>query len=109
MSEKKLNALEWVGLSAIAVPLVLVLFVPLLLFRAWAFLCLYGWFAIPAFGLPALNYPLAIGLLLLWDWLRPKSALKAEYADPVWHQTLAVFVSTLFALLFGWILKAWWL
>lgn len=69
---------------------------------------LWGWFAVPAFGLPALSVPMAIGVSLVVAAMtnhRTGKEAKDDEAGFVAILTFALLKPTV-ALLLGWIVKS---
>jgi hypothetical protein len=53
----------------LAVPTIVALYVAAILARGFVLTILWGWFAVPVFGLPALSIAAAIGLTVLLSYL----------------------------------------
>ena len=72
----------------------------LTLLRAFVLINLWGWFIVPLFQLPALNYPYAIGLSLVIGlfFVNKVQSEGKEY----W---IGVILSPLLALFIGWIVQ----
>jgi hypothetical protein len=93
--------------ALIALGVSLVLSVPLAFWRAFVFIKLWAWFAIPIFGLPALGLAAAMGLSILIGFLvvsAPMNDKKHEYGEIIAHQVVTGTLLPLFALLFGWVI-----
>lgn len=59
--------LEKIGAYALAIPIILLIYVlciPFIMYSAWVTTILWGWFVVP-FGLPYLTLPWAFGLSLV--------------------------------------------
>lgn len=66
----------------------LVLFPPVMLYRTWALVMLWGWFVAPLFGLPALTKMHAFGLILVWAYLMPSRGGQLDLLAALWRATL---------------------
>lgn len=75
--------------------------------RGYVLAILWGWFAVPAFGLPALSVPMAIGLAMVAGGFTGQKRSIDEVTDPEkkWMTRVAPFLSPLMALGIGWIVK----
>ncbi|MCU4119322.1 hypothetical protein [Variovorax sp. N23] len=86
----------------LVVPGVILLIAASATWRGYVLSILWGWFMVPAFGLPGLTVPLAIGLALVIGFLTERSAKKKEDFD--WGIAIAQLIfSPAIALLIGWI------
>ena len=79
-----------------AVPLALGLFVAAVVARGLVLTVLWGWFAVPVFGLPALGVASAIGLSVLLVYTLNCAKTKGSLGD--------VFLQALSALGAGWVI-----
>lgn len=84
------------------------LFIILILFNAWVLTKLWLWFMVPGFGLPTISYPLAIGLALVVNFLKPGPVDYAKEHDSTpasrfWQILAHPFVT----LALGWIASRW--
>jgi len=72
----------------------------------WGFAAsvLWGWFAVPVFGLPPVNVPTATGLLLIFRLAQGAAPYQRD-AGVEWLVSLAL--NPAISLLFGWALKGW--
>ena len=115
--EKETSPLEKVGLTVIAVPVAIILFVlavvPLALIEAFVLVKLWAWFVVPAFGLPPIGYVTAIGIDLVASNFRPlpPHELKDEYVKhpSIWRRFVVLIAVRLMALAFGAILHWGWM
>lgn len=69
-------------------------------YRGLVLTVLWGWFVVPAFGLPALGLVDAIGLSLIVGFLTNPAPKKGEDTDVGWSVAAAITVPTV-ALIFG--------
>lgn len=81
--------------------------------RGYTLSVLWGWFVVPLFGLPALNIPLAFGLVLVATTLHPvansqpkfkQSLLEPEDGWDRFGRVVGLTFWPLAALPFGWII-----
>lgn len=98
----------WTAIGLIAVFLV---GVPLsAVFSGYALSIMWGWFVVPAFKIPALNIPQAIGIQLIIGYLTKQAEPETEEEKKrTAGQKLIVAIGTAilkpsFALFFGWII-----
>jgi hypothetical protein len=96
-------ALGWL----IAVVLMIPLGAVVLMWEGYVLSVLWAWFAVPAFGLPPLSIPLAIGLALVAGALtNHKAGNEAKDPDAGWSAVVIYgCMKPAVALLFGWIAK----
>ena len=73
------------------------------LLRGWVFSILWGWFAVPIFGLPPLGIAQAIAVALIVSMLTHQYVPSKE--KDTWGPWGAIFLTPLFALGIGWIVK----
>lgn len=80
------------------------------IYGGWVLCVLWGWFAVPLFGLQALTIAQGIGVRLVASYLTPRfSSDSKQYTDrPLYH--LAKVLGTkilwgIFTLTIGWIVK----
>lgn len=115
MSDEEEKLLWWqivLGalLSApIVSPIVFLVGLPYLLYKAWVITILWKWFVMPVFSLPPLSLGYAAGLLLMFYFLtasasgmRPKAKYSKEEAvsEMVWS-----FIGPTASLAAGWVLS----
>lgn len=100
--DDKKNLLAVLGFP-VFVALVLILFIPLGLFNAWAVQKMYIWFALPL-GAPALNLAHVWGFSLILNHYLFRSESDKKGA---WGRVGMSLFSTLLMLLIGFILKAY--
>ena len=86
----------WIGLAdlLIATPL-------LVLLNGWVLSVLWGWFAVPVFGLPALSIPAALGVQVIVSFLTKhhrKDIPDDERIERLMFYTLRAF---------GWLAVGW--
>lgn len=92
----------------------IVLGVPVgVLWRAYVFAVLWGWFAVPL-GAPALTFAAAIGLLLLVSLSTAHLANdKTDTDDGMWEaigtMLAKIILIPLVPLVVGWVIQRWWL
>lgn len=89
----------WIGLADlfIATPLLIVL-------NGYVLSVLWGWFAVPVFGLPALSIPQALGVQVLASFLVKHPQKDIEDKDRV--ERLMLYTMRAFGWLFvGWIVQ----
>lgn len=103
----ELNFLETVGGVVLGTPLVMIVGIPLLLYRAWVFAALWLWFAVPAFSVKPLPFSLACGLLVLFSFLKSTDDIKREYKNSYGYQLAEAVFSPTIGLAFGFGIK-WW-
>ncbi len=86
----------------------LVIGVPLALWNSWVMTVLWGWFAVPQFGVRPLSMPVAYGILLLAGMMHPTPNTTKEQRERgstervIEILVLGAFTSTL-SLLLGWL------
>jgi hypothetical protein len=78
--------------------------------RGYVLSILWGWFAIPAFGLPALSIPFAIGISLITSMLTSsRSGREAEKpmtpAERFWNAFGSIVLGPALVLVIGWIVQ----
>ena len=78
------------------------------LWRGYVLSVLWGWFVVPAFGLPALSVPLAIGLSLIVSFLTMhKTGNEAEkdreLSEAFIHSVVVAALVPAFVLFAGWV------
>jgi hypothetical protein len=94
------NALIFTG-ALIGIPALLAVTA---IWRGYVLSILWGWFAVPAFGLPTLSIPLAIGLALIVGYLTADSTLERKRQG--FGAAMAVsLLGPAFVLLVGWIVS----
>ena len=88
-----LVGLGFLGALALLVLAILILGIPIMILQGWVLTLLWGWFAVPLFGLPPLSLAPAIGLMVLvrfflGDYLRPmrKSGSEQSWNELSWHE-----------------------
>jgi hypothetical protein len=64
---------------------------------------LWGWFAVPAFGLPPLSIPAAIGVSMIASYLTYQYGLKSADGEDGGKSLLNVLLRPLVALMVGWV------
>ncbi len=64
---------------------------------------LWGWFAVPTFGLPPLSIPAAIGVSMIASYLTYQYGLKAEDDKDATKALMNVALRPLVALMVGWV------
>lgn len=94
--------------SAIAAVLAVLIAAPLItlvvIWDGYVLSVLWGWFLVPAFGLPALSIPMAIGLSAVATLLTTHGAKPDE---DKWRVFLRPILGPAFLLLIGWIAKSY--
>ena len=61
--------------------LLFVMLLPFMLYQAWVFIVLWGWFVTPVFGGPQLQFWYAFGLLLIASLLVPSTPQKKQESE----------------------------
>lgn len=79
----------------------------------WVLSILWGWFAVPTFGLPALSIPTAIGLRVILGYLTPMPGNHNQkddkpHGERMAEAVLTVLMKPLIGLFFGWLVKVIW-
>jgi hypothetical protein len=73
-----------------------------MILRGWVLSVMWGWFIVPAFGLPALSIPIAIGIAMIMSYLthqiEPDDSSTAKAAGHA-------FGGPIMVLLLGWIVQ----
>lgn len=89
--------------------LVLILFVPSMLWSAYVLSILWGWFMTPIFGLPSLSIAAAIGVRLVISFTTYQYSKRDETTTPSEQLDRVIFqlVSPALVLLIGYIAKQW--
>lgn len=77
------------------------------LLNGYALSVLWGWFVVPAFGVPALSVPAAIGLAMVVGMMAKQIEINDDDKDQAGKRLAAIFLKPLLALLLGWIVKQW--
>ena len=100
-------------ISAALSPVIFILTFPLLLYKAWVVVILWGWFVVPVFHLPPLELGYACGLLLIWHLLnateqdpRKKKEEPGLSVAEFIALILLGFIGPTCSLGFGWLVKA---
>jgi hypothetical protein len=70
--------LMYVVMATFTAPIIFVLAVPFMLYRAWALTILWGWFVVPVFNLPPLSLGHACGLILILFFLTSFDGLNRD-------------------------------
>lgn len=78
--------------------------VPALLLRSWAFVTLWSWFAVPVFGLPAIGYAAAMGIMTLVGVVQHEPSYKNHELNWNVHLTQAL-VGPFVSVGIGWLIK----
>lgn len=63
---------------------------------------LWGWFIAPTFGLPSLQYAIAVGIIVIWRFLNAKQS-DATKKESGWSQWGWIFLYPAVFLLLGWV------
>ena len=80
------------------------------MWHGYVFSVLWGWFAVPAFGLPALSLAMSIGVALLVNYAtyhrvevpeNPNKSDSNKIAEPLAH----IITYPLIVLIMGWVIK----
>lgn len=85
--------------AAIGIP---ALIAAMSVWRGYVLSILWGWFAVPAFGLPALSIPFAIGTALIVGYLARDTGVQRK-EQSFGAAAVSGFLAPVFALLIGWI------
>ncbi|MGW1422741.1 hypothetical protein ACWAT4_21805 [Bradyrhizobium manausense] len=73
--------------------------------RGWALSIIWGWFAVPIFGLPSLSIPQAIAVSLLVSMMTHQHIPQSK--DEPWKPLMTGLLTPFVALLIGWIIKGY--
>ena len=80
-------------------------------FSGWAFAILWGWFAVPIFGLPPLTIAAAIGVSLLAGYLTHQYRPEKTEPGQHWKRFAEIIgyaiLKPLLCLAVGWVVKQW--
>lgn len=89
----------------VVLPLVILMTVPVAIWKGFVLSKLWLWFIVPTFGLPALSVPLAIGLCVLVGLFTANLARRQKDEETSFWTLYLVdgFVAPALALLFGYI------
>ena len=95
-------------ITPIIAPLIFIITLPALLYKAWVITILWQWFVIPVFNLPPLPFGYAGGLLLIFYCLTASGdPPKRKYSK---EEIVLVFIGPIMgptaSLAAGWIVKA---
>lgn len=97
-TSKPLSADFWVGLLSPA--FLAAWLIPAILFRSWVLTALWGWYIVPAFGLPSLRMVIAFGISVMVASFIPS---KTKEKRTMGQLIAASFVNPAGSLLFGWV------
>lgn len=76
------------------------------IFSGFVLSILWGWFAVPAFGLPALTIPLAMGIMLVVSYMTKQADFNnQDREDYQKRMNVVSIVKPLGALAVGWVVK----
>lgn len=92
--------------------IVAILRVPAILIRGYVLSVLWRWFAAPAFGLPELSAAMAYGvagIAMLATNMPSVTDLKDDSDKALALRLSFTYTYPLLALLYGWLVKIWWL
>jgi len=81
------------------------LMIAAVLLRGWALSILWGWFAVPIFGLPPLGIAQAIAVALIVSFMTHQYVPSKEKDN--WGPALFPIMMPLFALGIGWTVRRW--
>lgn len=98
-NEDKKNVLTILGIPMLFV-FMIIAFLPLGLFNAWALQKMYGWFLIPL-GLPALNLWHVWGIMMIINHIKPMQTDDTK----LWISIAKGVYATCLMLLIGYLLK----
>jgi hypothetical protein len=79
-------------------------FVVAVMLEGWAISVLWGWFMVPAFGLPELRIPFAVGLALIVGMLTYRVRKDEDVPDTA-HLLVHGLVTPFVFLAIGWFVK----
>jgi hypothetical protein len=104
MMELAVKVFFW---AVFGVPAAALLIAARMVWTGYALAVLWGWFMVPAFQLPALSVPMAIGVSMVLGGMTGLKRSHDEMSDPAkkWQAFVYPFLSPAFALAFGWIVK----
>lgn len=91
--------------------LALILAIPAMMFSGYILSIMWGWFVVPAFGLPQIQVATAIGLTGIFRFMAPSSNCMKEEEDNSVKGVLANaiakgFLTPTVFLLLGWMVKS---
>lgn len=104
MSDKTKEIDLTVLATVLIAPVAALLLLPILLWSGWAASILWGWFAVPAFGLPPLSITNAAGICLLISVARVKLSAPKDSLS-FGQKVFAVVFGPPFAVGMGWLVK----
>jgi hypothetical protein len=84
MKKRADDAAETVAYAVLLTPFFLIGLVPVLLWFGWSVSVLWGWFVVPAFGIPAISVSQGAGLSL-FARRDARQAVCTEGRHPPWH------------------------
>ena len=85
--------------------LILLLIVPLTLYRGWILLLLWGWFIIPL-GAPGITMAHALGISLIIGFITSHYDSRKKTQDEKIEEAIATFAMPTLGLVMGWIFHA---
>jgi hypothetical protein len=101
-------ALAALLLAPIITPIVFIVSLPALLYKAWVITKLWKWFVVPVFNLSPLPFGYACGLLLIFYLARSGDPQKREYSSRE-EEILSAFIGPIIgptlSLAAGWFVK----
>ena len=77
------------------------------IFSGFVLSILWGWFAVPAFGLPALTIPLAMGIMLVVSYMTKQADFNNQDREDYQKRVnVVMIVKPLAALVVGYVIKS---
>lgn len=79
-----------------------------MLWAGYVLSILWAWFMVPAFGLPAISIPLALGIALIVSYLTREittDRTDKPYAEMLAFKAVIATLKPFFALITGWIIR----
>jgi len=97
------------GIILLCGPLIVAFFVLISAYYAWVLTYLWAWFVVPLFGLPVLTLAQAFGLSLVIHYFHPTTDFRELTSKESKQLCLHYFAKPAVVLLFGWVVKTYWL
>lgn len=96
-------------MNELALAFTLFLLMPLsIMWRGYVLSVLWGWFAVPFFGLPTLGTVQCMGVILIVTFLTHQSTVRSKDRENAFAKAVGIaFLVPALDLLIGWILLHW--